>query len=104
MQYNKNIPRNIRSEHFIQGITVDERRCTGRTTGHLLSVIGEAMKRYGTPISYVENLDDTMVRIDMTTHELHRLIHKNELKHFTVNRNSKTLTYNVFTNNQWEIV
>lgn len=68
-------------------------RCTGKSTGNVLSIIGAAMTNPNKPIKVSENGDWTDRHLyDMTW----KLIEKLNLKYFTLRRTDMTLTYNPF--------
>ena len=102
--YNKMLSRELRSRMFDMGQPLEETRRSGRTTGHIFSVIGTAMRNPGKPVSFIEPGFDTVQMIDFTMSELIRTIDHNRLKYLVVNRQSRMLTYELFTPNPWDIV
>ena len=66
-------------------------RCTGMTTGHALTVIGEAMRHQGKLIKFYEG--QTEERTKNLKHTISDVLSALNLEHFTLQPDS--LTYNI---------
>ena len=77
---------------------VTQNMCTGRSTGFILKLLGEAMIHYNTRLDITQKLLDDVgskIVLQHTLDEIEQMIEKTGLKFFELDKYRKTLTYNI---------